>query len=217
MSTKVSGPFPEDLARAVVIRCAKRSILRFQAFRDVGLNDLVQEGLMHAREGWARFDPARGIAPSTYLYRCCWNRLNDMHRTRTRRGNHERHFVEQRGHRGEPDEIPYVVEDPAELAEWAAGIYARSVAYLEARGIDGLATARPGFPRTFSIAQALTLMAIKSRLRLSSRATRHVLLERAELRRAIELPRVPSRMVFTRFHRSVTRLVKSQKNSRSAA
>jgi DNA-directed RNA polymerase specialized sigma24 family protein len=186
------------VVRALVVRLIGAGM--FAAFPDLGIDDLVSEGLIAARSGWRRFNPAKATA-STFINLCAHRRLIDISRSRGAELKRQHKLATDSL---DMDADPAAVGEPVDdLAEWLAETH-RAIRRNLTVYLTAASKPRPGHPRTFTQAQAMTLLALKRRQKLTTRGAEMLLRSRPDLCRILDLPWPPSHMVFERAEKSVT-------------
>lgn len=180
--------FDVERARAIVVRCCNRKRRLFDEFPHMGLEDLIQIGMIRAMQVHAAFDPARARYV-TWIYRAVSYAIIDAWRACRRRAGTEdqRHEAAMIDWWEEPED-----DTPVNLLEWLRETFLRAKR----------ANPEPREPRRgrkwFSIPQAVTIGLLMQRLRLSSRGARELLIERPDLAQVLRLRHVPTHDTFWR-------------------
>lgn len=203
-------PFDVELARPIVRTIVRRKLKLFAAFPDLTEADLVQHGLQLMLAVHPKYDRTRG-AYSTFVHSRLPNRLIDLWRSRSQQVKREnRHAtaapeaVER--HPNERDPAPEPLPADVPLAEFVGRVYRAIVAlpmemggHAVRRGASSSSSSpaadpprRRGRRFHFTPAQRMAITVLKRRQNLSTRGTVMLLAERADLRRAIGLTRVPT-------------------------
>lgn len=186
--------FNDNDVRGIVAEAVRRKMHLFCSFKDIGREDLLQEGMIRARQVHEKFDPKKA-AYSTWIYRAVSCRLIDLCRVRSRQASRDALVP-----RGEAVAAPPGADgpaDPPELAEWLHGVYA---AAMKVHGKVRVRTGR----KWFNPAQAVALVMLMRRQKLSTRGAVVYLQTRPDLCTILRLRHVPSRMFFQRAEKFVT-------------
>lgn len=188
-------PFDVELARPLIRTVVRRKLKLFVAFPDLSEADLVQHGMQLMLDLHPKYDPARG-AYSTFVYNRLPNRLIDLWRSRSQQVKRENHRAAAAPeafdrHPNEPDRTPAPLPADVPLAEFLGRVY-RAIVALPAELGGRVQRRGPGRPSTFTAAQRMAITVLMRRQKLSTRGAVMLLAERADLRRAIGLTRVPT-------------------------
>src|SRR5688572_4224140 len=110
------------------------------------------------------------------------------------------------GHTNGPEPSARHELDGGDLADWLANVH-RMIRFNFVRyGIPLRLYGRRGRPQTIDRAQAAALLALKRKMKLSTRGCEQVLRSRPALLAAIGLAETPSHMFFSRAEESVTQI-----------
>ena len=191
-------PWDEDRARALVHAVALRKIGMFAAFPEIGLEDLISEGLIAARSAWTKFTSSKATS-STYISMVAGRRIIDMMRRLTRERSRQIAYCPI-------VDLDQGYEPPEGMAEWLEDTYQRIRKGMEDRGIPLKIEDAEGRPSLCNRAQALALYAWKGKYRLSCRQAASLLVNQDDLRLAVRLMMVPSYKYFCRLEETVTKL-----------
>jgi RNA polymerase sigma factor (sigma-70 family) len=216
----------EDRVCAMVRAAVERKLPMFAAFRDLEADDLVQDVLIAVRDAYRKFNPELASL-STFVGVVAGRRLIDIYRRRSRQAGREGVYAEaQYGRpewsgRGENLQPTIVVEadeviDPPEetedfegevvhegsLADWLSTVYTHARRNLESPRL------RSG-RRYHNAAQAIASIALKRKLKLTTRGIRGLFEDREELRRAVQFKHLPDQSWFVRSEKVASQFLRA--------
>lgn len=163
----------------------------FDAYHEISDDDLIQEGMQAALLNHQKYDPRKGAAYSTWIYRVVSCRLLDLRRVRARRAERERVVGESMA--AFASETAYTSPtDYDPLAAWLAETYETACRMAGPQP-------RRRCRQWYTPAQAAACLLLRDRLHLSYRGMEMLLRQRPQLRRAMEMERCPSYSSISRF------------------
>lgn len=179
-------PFDPIHVRPIVRDCVTRKLHLFAAYPDIGLDDLIQEGMVRAALAHARWRASKARY-TTWINRCVAFCIIDLYRKASKGG-----FTKRRSLEGLLTE--HAATDHSEdgdLGQWLVGIM------HEAKRL------RPGKVRRgrkwYSRAQCIAVAALMARLRLSCRGAVAYFTQRKDLAYLLRFYHIPS---YRWFHRT---------------
>lgn len=219
MTARAARPRPEwsieteAHAVAIVGRVIERNGKLFRRYPEYDSVDLESECMLAVRRGYARWNSAK-CAFNTFAYRAARNRMVDLFRRRHREAKREGKVIKSK--------VDYVYDpdpqDHAALVDWLSETYREICGIIRLAKPSGPPARGPGGrPKAFTAHQACAIMALQRRMNLSTRGVEMVLKQRADLRDAIGLGRVPDHSTVSREKESVAKLKKSFEQSIVAA
>jgi RNA polymerase sigma factor (sigma-70 family) len=187
----VSDRSQDETIRRLIRHTVRRHAGMFGAFPDIDVDDLCQEMYLEVTRALHVYDPARRLDTfvCTVVQRKMINRLRD----RQRRAEWDKKYAEARP--GDVVEVIDPIEEPdvvdsegaMPLTEWL------HLVFVEARRRTApLSRER----RTYTHAQSVTVKALASKLRLSTRGIHDRFVERPDFCRILGFPRIPSHRWF---------------------
>jgi hypothetical protein len=174
------------LVQSPIRRVIDRYVWMFDEWGDIGIQDLFQEVYLSVEAAYPSYDPERSSLDS-WVWMIGYRKMVEMARTRRRKQRHEeaaaRENPEVRLPEGETHEVSTLPED---LADWCGQIY--TSAKYASRSKKAV---RRG-PRSFNVAQAVSVTLFMHRLNLTFRQCSDLLRKRKDLAIAMRFRLPPS-------------------------